>query len=258
MEREDAEESEAALSDSEVQTALPEPETPPQAPQPEPVPQGGSSPGRDGWFKGGLRCGAIAAIVVVVAGAFFTIGWFTSTRGDHGYPAAMKGINQQMNMRERGGSQGGADQRGMRQWQGGPRRGRGTVPPRVAPQQGPDENRTFPGSPSQPNSQLSQQAYLGVGVATVTPQLQRQYSLSSSSGVLVVSLDGSGPAVKAGIRHGDVITGIDGVSVTREEDVVAFIATKKVGESVSVTVDRAGTSLTFRVPLAARSGSVTG
>jgi membrane-associated protease RseP (regulator of RpoE activity) len=242
------------LSDTGDPITVAEAETPAQAPQTVSVPQTESSPRGDGWFKRGVRSGVIAAIVVVVAGAFFTIGWFTSTRGEDGHLTVMNGINQQKSMGERGGSQGGADQRGTNQWQRCPRRGGGMI----APQQGQGQNQTVPGVPSQSNSQSNQQGYLGVGIRTVTPALQGQYGLSRSNGALVASVDGSGPAVKAGIQQGDIITSVDGASVIQQEDVIALVAKKKAGDSVSVTIDRNGMSLTLQVTLVEMPASVVG
>jgi PDZ domain-containing secreted protein len=231
------------LSDTGDPTTVAGVETPAQAPQPVYVPQTGSSPRGDGWFNRGLRSGIIAAVVVVVAGAFFTIGWFTSTRGEHTYPAKTTGINQQMNPSQRY-----------------PGRNRGMV----IPQQGQGQGQTVPNGQSQSNGQsnqpgqFNQQGYLGVGVETVTPALKQQDGLSRSNGVLVASIDGSGPAFKAGIQRGDIITSVDGTTVTQQEDVVGLIAKMKAGDSVSVTVDRNGQSLTFQVTLGGRPASLSG
>ena len=56
------------LSDTGDTTTVAGTETP--APQPVDVPQTQSSRRGDGWFTRGVRSGIIAAVVVVVAGAF--------------------------------------------------------------------------------------------------------------------------------------------------------------------------------------------
>lgn len=248
------------MSDTGDETTIGGAATAMQAPQPALASETGKGQRGATWLGRGALIGIMAAAVVVVAGAFFTIGWFTSTRGEHGHPTVLNGINQQMNIHERGGSQGGTDQRGTNQWQGYPNRGRGMV----VPQQGQGQGQTVP-TPQSPSSgqsnqqgQSAQQGYLGVGVETVTPALQQQYGLSRSNGVLVASIDGSGPAFKAGIRRGDIITSIDGAPVAQQEDVVGLIAKMKAGDSVSVIIDRNGQSLTFQVTLAGRPASVSG
>ena len=253
------------MSDTEDTSTVAGPETPAQAPQPVAPPQVESTPRRNGWFRGGWRIGIMAAVVVVVAGAFFTIGWFAS-HGEDGRRDGGKNIEQRMNTREQGGRQDGTDQRGSGQWQGCPNQG-GRM---VVPQQGQGQGQIVPipqsqssggstqPSPPTPQYQSTQQGYLGVGVATITPQLQQQYGLSSSTGVLVASIDGSGPALKAGIQQGDIIVSINGTPVTQAEQVVSLIATMKAGDSVSLVIDRNGQSATLQVTLAAKAVSVTG
>jgi PDZ domain-containing protein len=58
--------------------------------------------------------------------------------------------------------------------------------------------------------------------------------------------DGS-PSQKAGMAKGDYITAIDSTPVVTIDDIRPAIAKHKVGETVAVTVDRAGTSKTFNV-----------
>jgi serine protease Do len=141
----------------------------------------------------------------------------------------------------------------MRQWgmgqQGHSRRDQGAVVPQQ--QQGPS-------TPSTQQSQSTQQGYLGVGVATITPELQQQYGLSRSSGVLVASVAPNGPALQAGIRQGDVIVSLNGTQVTQREEVVNLIAGMKARDSVSVAIDRNGQNLTLQVTLAARPASISG
>ncbi|WP_072392752.1 RIP metalloprotease RseP [Hyphomicrobium sp. CS1GBMeth3] len=54
------------------------------------------------------------------------------------------------------------------------------------------------------------------------------------------------PAEKAGIRHGDIITAIDGAPVNSFEDLVNAV-TPAAGRALSVTVDREGTKLALTI-----------
>lgn len=238
----------STVAGTESSAAAPEP-----TPAPASAPQTESSPRRSRWASNGVRGGMIAAVIVIVAGAFFTIGWFTSTRGDRGDFSLRQSIDQGMGMRQQG-----ADE-----WQGH----RGHRPGMGVPQQGqsmpwggqsaPPTQPTQPTQPT-PSTPSTQQGYLGVGVQTVSAELQQQYGLSRPSGALVVSIDSSGPASKAGIQRGDVITSVAGTTVTQAEDIVSLIAKTKAGDTVSVVVDRNGQSLTFQVTLAARAPSISG
>ncbi len=230
----------AAATETPAQTAEPA-EVPPE------VPPTGNTQRTAGWFSRGWRSGVAAAVIVVVAGAFFTIGWFTSTREDHGDANWAKQICGQMNMRERCFQQGGMGQQDPDEWQ------------RQCYPEGQSQSSGQPGpqAPSNPQAPSSQQGYLGVGVATVTPALQQQYGLSGANGALVTNIDSTGPAFQAGIQQGDIITSIDGASVATQEDVVNLVGKKNVGDSISVVVDRNGESQTFQVTLAARPGIIT-
>jgi hypothetical protein len=192
----------------------------------------------------------------VVAGAFFTIGWFTSTHNERGDRDIIGAIAERMHLGEQAFGQNGPGQQ-IPQWphqrnhQGQPQSG-GQVTPQTPP------NQQTPSTQQTPSAPSTEQGYLGVGVVTVTPALQQQYSLSSSTGALVTYLDRTGPAFQAGIQRGDIITSIDGTSVATREDVVNLIGQNKAGNTVSVVVNRGGQSLTFQITLAERPDIVSG
>jgi len=194
-----------------------------------PVPA--ESPRRSGWFSRGWHYVVSAAVLVIVAGAFFAIGWFTSPDKDHPDRARIEDARQHLYPRERDPNRGGAGQPNPYQW-------------------------------SRPHRQQQtpafQEAYLGVGLATVTPELQQRYDLSTATGALVVSIDRTGPAFRAGIRRGDVITNIDGSPVSTQEDVVRAVTAKKPGDTVSIIVNRDSQSLTFQVTLGTRPAATGG
>ncbi|MBK5233406.1 MAG: trypsin-like peptidase domain-containing protein [Thermoleophilia bacterium] len=110
-------------------------------------------------------------------------------------------------------------------------------------------------------------AFLGVSGATLSPDIADALNLDIESGVLIQEATKDGPAAKAGIEGGDtpvtiegtkvltggdVITAVDGDEVTSMEEVVALINEAKVGDSITITVDRDGESKDFDVTLGAR------
>jgi len=95
-------------------------------------------------------------------------------------------------------------------------------------------------------------AYLGVGTQTVTPDLQQQFGLSRSSGVLVADVTAGGPADKAGLQQGDIIVKIDDQDMTESSNLMVAIRDKQPGDTVQVTIDRNGTSQVVSVTLEER------
>lgn len=95
-------------------------------------------------------------------------------------------------------------------------------------------------------------AYLGVSTVTVTEQLQRQFRLSRSSGILVAEVTPNGPADKAGIKQGDIIIKIDDQEMKESSDVLMAVRDRKPGEQVKVTLDRDGQEIVVTVTLEER------
>jgi S1-C subfamily serine protease len=95
-------------------------------------------------------------------------------------------------------------------------------------------------------------AYLGVSTQTVTSDLQEQFGLSRSSGILVAEVTSNGPAEKAGIRRGDIIIKIDDEDMVKDSDVLVAIRDRKPGETVKVTLDRNGETMVIEVTLKER------
>jgi Do/DeqQ family serine protease len=82
--------------------------------------------------------------------------------------------------------------------------------------------------------------WLGAKLQTITPEIAENLSLARPSGALVASVVPSGPAARAGLKTGDVITAIDGQTV---EDPNAFeyrFVTKPLGRSAQLGVLRGG------------------
>jgi S1-C subfamily serine protease len=91
--------------------------------------------------------------------------------------------------------------------------------------------------------------WLGAELQSVTPDLAEGLGLGTPSGVLVASVDPSGPGAAAGLTNGDLIVSVDGVDV---DDIGALnyrLATKGVGGTVKLGVRREGKLYAATVPL---------
>ncbi len=90
-------------------------------------------------------------------------------------------------------------------------------------------------------------AYMGVSYQMISEYEAKYYSSNVVAGALVQSLDAYGPAYKAGIQRGDIITYFGGEKVSSSLSI--YIQKHKVGDKVEVKVYRAGVEKTFEVTL---------
>src|SRR6185295_1673671 len=87
---------------------------------------------------------------------------------------------------------------------------------------------------------------IGVSTMELTKQLADYFGVASGKGVLVTSVTTDGPAAKAGVRAGDVITAIEGEEVDSPGDISRVISRKKEGD-VTLTIIRNKAQQTIRV-----------
>jgi serine protease Do len=80
--------------------------------------------------------------------------------------------------------------------------------------------------------------YLGVTIQTVTAQLARENKLPAARGVYIGGVDPSGPAAKAGLSEGDIVTGFNGVEVKNGDVLRNTIAMMRPGTTVDLEVVR--------------------
>ena len=73
-------------------------------------------------------------------------------------------------------------------------------------------------------------------------------------GALVSSVEDGGPAARAGLRSGDVITGVNGQRVVASGDLPAIIGMARPGESVRLDVWRGGKPQTLTAQLGNAQG----
>jgi len=88
-----------------------------------------------------------------------------------------------------------------------------------------------------------QHAYMGIGIENV------------SDGAKITQVVKGGPAAKAGLKAGDVVTSFDGKPITSADDITAAVSSAKSGETVQVTVHRAGATKHVSVTLGVQPSS---
>jgi serine protease Do len=78
--------------------------------------------------------------------------------------------------------------------------------------------------------------YLGVGIATVSPQIAKRFGLGADKGVLVRGVEPDGPAAKAGLVEGDVVIAVNGTEVKSDDALRKLIGNAKPGTTVELQV----------------------
>jgi putative serine protease PepD len=77
----------------------------------------------------------------------------------------------------------------------------------------------------------------------------------SGNGALIAKSDKAimpgGPAAKAGLKSGDIITEIDGRAITSPEELIVAVRAHSVGDTVSVTYKRGATTGSVSLTLTA-------
>jgi Do/DeqQ family serine protease len=89
--------------------------------------------------------------------------------------------------------------------------------------------------------------WLGARLQSVTPEMARTLGLSAPSGALVADVWPGGPAARAGIRQGDVLTTLDKQPVADAGSVNFAVSTHKIGDSMNVGLRRGGQTQTVTV-----------
>ncbi|RUT30976.1 Do family serine endopeptidase [Arsenicitalea aurantiaca] len=91
--------------------------------------------------------------------------------------------------------------------------------------------------------------FLGVSIQDVNTDLANSLGLPNARGALVTEPAEGGPAERAGINSGDVITAVDGQQISNALDLSRTIASKGPNTEVELTLWRNGREDTLRVTL---------
>ena len=93
-------------------------------------------------------------------------------------------------------------------------------------------------------------SWLGVSIQPLTHELAKSFGASDTKGALVAAVTDDSPAMKAGIKPGDVITEYDGKKVSGAEDLPRLVAETPAGREVPVTVVREGKTVRLQAKVA--------
>ncbi len=101
-----------------------------------------------------------------------------------------------------------------------------------------------------------ERGYLGVTIQDVSPELAKSFDLKNTEGALIGGLQSDGPAEKAGIKIGDIVTEFNGKKVTNRDQLSMLVAQAPPKSKAEVRVMRDGKPMDFTVMLAERPTSL--
>jgi len=93
---------------------------------------------------------------------------------------------------------------------------------------------------------------LGVNIQDIDENTAKALGLDEAKGALVAQVNGDGPAEKAGVKTGDVISEVNGKAVKDSRDLTRTIGAMAPGDKVEITLLRKGDEKTVSATLASR------
>jgi len=91
---------------------------------------------------------------------------------------------------------------------------------------------------------------IGVTIAPVTKEVAETIGLGAPRGALVQNVEKDGPADKAGVEAGDIITKVDGKMVDKSGDLPRIVGSTKPGSKAALQVFRRGSTKELSVTVA--------
>jgi Do/DeqQ family serine protease len=85
--------------------------------------------------------------------------------------------------------------------------------------------------------------YIGVGLYDIDERWLKDLKLDSTEGALIVQVETSSPAARAGLKVYDVIVEVNGKAVKNSDELVGMIREMEVGEKATLKVKRDGQTL---------------
>ena len=95
-------------------------------------------------------------------------------------------------------------------------------------------------------------APLGVDMQTMDENLAEYFHVDEDAGVLVTKVWEDGPAQKAGLRSGDILTAIDGEQISDTQSVIDILGEYNKGDTIEISYIRKGKRQTTKITLEER------
>jgi serine protease Do len=99
---------------------------------------------------------------------------------------------------------------------------------------------------------------IGIGISDVTPDNAKFFQMNSATGAVVNQVEPNSPGGKAGLRTGDVITKLNGQTVTDAGQLQMEVGQKRPGDTIQLEVMRDGKTTSVPVTLEAMGAATAG
>jgi S1-C subfamily serine protease len=98
--------------------------------------------------------------------------------------------------------------------------------------------------------------YIGIGAQPVpfSEDLQKRLAIPNKSGLILLTVESGGPADKAGLLIGDIVTGMGDVRVEQTSDLQAYSDSGVIGKPVKIQFVRGGALKEAILTVAERPG----
>jgi len=93
--------------------------------------------------------------------------------------------------------------------------------------------------------------YIGIGISDVTPEEAKFFHVDKASGAVVTQVEPNSPGAKAGLKVGDVITELNGKTITDAGELQVEVGQKQPGTTLHLKALRDGKSVDMPVTLEA-------
>src|SRR5580704_10722696 len=88
---------------------------------------------------------------------------------------------------------------------------------------------------------------IGVAIQDLTPDLADAKKTSHTTGAVIAKVESGSPAERAGLRNGDLVLALNGTAVNSGTQLRNLIGLARIGDEVTLTVDRRGSEYSIAV-----------
>jgi serine protease Do len=97
---------------------------------------------------------------------------------------------------------------------------------------------------------VARRGWIGVRIQGISDEVAEAMNLPSTQGALVADVTPGGPAAKAGLVKGDLVTGFDNKPINDSRALPRIVAATQIGKTVQIDVLRSGRKQSFHVYVA--------